>query len=279
MHPSISFPPETILRMEEILQYGQFIWSSISGAPAGEKPGGSVAPCSGRLTATGCVHSAARWIAGGDILGADLEARMDGLRVVLAWAAFAVFHSLTVSEGYERRVRGLIGNEAFDAYHRLAFTAYSAAAFSALLIYLRTIPDRPLYNLEGIQRLLFHGIQLGAVAFLLWTPWDLKEFLGFRQWKRRRRGEAPSGQAEQLFTGKAYGVVRHPLYLGCSVILLFHPVQTRNSALSVAMVILYFYVGTFFEEHRLLVRFGDAYRDYQEKVPRFLPLRRQIRSR
>lgn len=171
-------------------------------------------------------------------------------------------------------MRRLIGDETFDAYHRLAFTAYSAVAFAALLLYLRTIPDRPLYDLEGIPRLLFHGIQLGAVAFLLWTPWDLKEFLGFRQWERHRRAEAPARQAERLFTGKAYGVVRHPLYLGCSAILLFHPAQTRNSALSTAMIVLYFYVGTFLEEERLLKKFGDAYRDYQRKVPRFLPLRR-----
>jgi protein-S-isoprenylcysteine O-methyltransferase Ste14 len=198
---------------------------------------------------------------------------MDVLRVVLAWTAFAVFHSLTVSEGYERRVRGRIGDEAFDAYHRLVFTAYSVVAFALLLLYLRTIPDRPLYRLEGVVRYLFHGIQLAGCAFLLWTPWDLKEFLGFRQWERRRKGKTPQAQNEPLFTGKAYGIVRHPLYLGCSVILLFHPVQTRNGALSVAMVILYFYVGTFLEERRLVNKFGDAYRDYRKKVPRMLPLR------
>ncbi len=205
---------------------------------------------------------------------------MDVLRVVLAWAAFAVFHSVTVSEGYERRVRRVIGDAAFGAYHRLAFTVYSVLAFVLLLLYLRTIPDLPFYRLEGIPRLLFHAVQLGGLAFLLWTPWDLREFLGFRQWERRRKGvaqgEEPCGR---LFTGKAYGVVRHPLYLGCSVILLFHPVQTRNSALSTAIIVLYFYVGTFFEERRLLAKFGDAYRAYQEKVPRFLPLRRLDHTR
>jgi protein-S-isoprenylcysteine O-methyltransferase Ste14 len=57
------------------------------------------------------------------------------------------------------------------------------------------------------------------------------------------------------------------------MILLFHPVQTRNSALSVAMAVLYFYIGTFFEERRLVKKFGDAYLAYRRKVPRFLPLR------
>lgn len=204
---------------------------------------------------------------------------MDVLRVIGAWAAFAVFHSLTVSEGYERRVRRWIGDEAFDAYHRLAFTAYSAIAFAAVLLYLGTVPDRPFYRLEGVPRIFFHGIQLGGLALLLWTPWDLKEFLGFRQWERRRKGEpAAGGKAPRLFTGKAYGLVRHPLYLGCSIVLLFQPAQTRNRFVSTAMIILYFYIGTFFEESRLARQFGDAYRDYQRKVPRFLPLRRPRRS-
>jgi protein-S-isoprenylcysteine O-methyltransferase Ste14 len=39
------------------------------------------------------------------------------------------------------------------------------------------------------------------------------------------------------------------------------------------MMILYFYVGTFFEERRMVRTFGQEYRDYQRRVPRFLPVR------
>lgn len=199
---------------------------------------------------------------------------MDALRVILAWTAFAVFHSLTVSEGYENLARRRMGNRAFDGYHRLFFTAYSIAVFLLLVLYLRTVPDRSLYRLEGLGRILFHAVQLCGVAFLFWTPWDLLEFVGFRQWKRSRKGEQQEhGKNERLFTRKAYGVVRHPLYLGISVVLAFHPVQTRNSLLSTAMVVLYFYVGTFFEERRLVRKYREEYRKYQGRVPRFLPLR------
>src|SRR3990170_4710005 len=156
---------------------------------------------------------------------------MDALRVILAWTAFAVFHSLTVSEAYENLARRWMGDRAFDGYHRLFFTAYSIAVFLLLVLYLRTVPDRSLYRLEGFGRFLFHAVQL-------------------------------------------YGVVRHPLYLGISVVLVFPPVQTRNSLLSTAMVVLYFYVGTFFEERRMVRKFGEEYRKYREHVPRFLPLPR-----
>lgn len=193
-------------------------------------------------------------------------------RVAAAWAAFAAFHSLTVSEGYERRARALLGERAFHAWHRLLFTAYSAAGFAALVAYLRTVPDAPLYRIGGWPRFLCHAVQAAGFAFLLWTPWDLKEFIGLRQWERSR-GKTPAGAgtADRLFTEKAYAVVRHPLYLGISVILLFRPTQSRTTLVSTVMVILYFYIGTFFEEARLVRKFGDEYRAYRERVPRFLP--------
>jgi protein-S-isoprenylcysteine O-methyltransferase Ste14 len=197
------------------------------------------------------------------------------LKVIAAWGAFALLHSVTVSEPYERWARGFLGDERFRAYHRLLFTLYSAAATAAVLLYVRFLPDVPLYRLDGVSRYAFHALQLCGAALLLWTPWDLKEFIGLRQWQRHRQGETQTpDRNEHLFTGKGYGLVRHPLYLGFSLLLAFHPVQTRNSAATAATVLAYFYIGTFFEERRMERTFGEAYRAYQRRVPRFFPLPR-----
>ncbi len=198
------------------------------------------------------------------------------LKVIVAWGAFALFHSVTVSEPYERWARRMMGEDRFRAYHRVLFTLYSAAATAAVLLYVRSLPDIPLYRIDGWVRLLFHGVQFLGAGLLLWTPWDLKEFVGLRQWERHRKGERQApGCNERLFTGKGYGVVRHPLYLGCSLLLAFHPVQTRNSFTSAVAIVAYFYIGTFFEEQRLVRQFGEAYREYQRRVPRFIPLPRR----
>ena len=168
-----------------------------------------------------------------------------------------------------------MGESRFLAYHRLLFTLCSAVATVATLIYVRSLPDLPLYRVGGWVRLLFHGVQILGAALLLWTPWDMKEFVGLRQWERQRKGEEETrGRNECLFTGKGYGLVRHPLYLGCSLLLAFHPVQTQNSAATAAAVIAYFYIGTFFEERRMERKFGEAYRAYQRRVPRLFPLPR-----
>ena len=195
-------------------------------------------------------------------------------KVLLAWAAFAAFHSATISERYERAARRAMGERAFSAYHRLLFTAYSAAALVAVLLYVRSLPDAPLYRITGWSHILLHGVQAAGAALLLWTPWDFPEFLGVRQLLRHYRGVAPLEEELRLFTKKAYGLVRHPLYLGCSIILAFRPAQTRNSLASTVAIIAYFYVGTFFEERRMERKFGEAYREYCRRVPRFLPLPR-----
>jgi len=198
------------------------------------------------------------------------------LKIIAAWAAFALFHSVTVSEPYERWARCGMGESRFRAYHRLLFTLYSAAAAAAVLLYVRSLPDAPLYRLDGWLRLPFHGVQILGAGLLLWTPWDLKEFVGLRQWERHRKGEGETVvRNDRLFTGKGYSLVRHPLYLGCSLLLAFHPVQTRNSAATAAAVIAYFYIGTFFEERRLVRKFGEVYREYQRRVPRLFPLPRR----
>ena len=182
---------------------------------------------------------------------------------------------MTMSEPYERWARRVMREHRFRAYHRLLFTLYSAVATGAVLLYVRSLPDAPLYSIHGASRYAFHALQLCGAALLLWTPWDLKEFVGLRQWERHRRGEEEApGRNERLFTGKGYGLVRHPLYLGCSLLLAFHPVQTRNSAATAAAVIAYFYIGTFLEERRLVRTFGEEYRAYQRRIPRFFPLPR-----
>ena len=153
---------------------------------------------------------------------------VNSLKVIAAWGAFALFHSVTVSEPYERWARRVMGEDRFRAYHRLLFTLYSAAATAAVLLYVRSLPDIPRYRIDGWVRLLFHGVQFLGAGLLLWTPWDLKEFIGLRQWERHRKKEEDAqGRNEGLFTGKGYGLVRHPLYLGCSLLLAFHPDQTR----------------------------------------------------
>jgi protein-S-isoprenylcysteine O-methyltransferase Ste14 len=49
--------------------------------------------------------------------------------------------------------------------------------------------------------------------------------------------------------------------------------MTTNLLTTYLLFTLYFYFGSVFEERRLLAEFGEAYQDYQRRVPRFIPVR------
>ena len=88
------------------------------------------------------------------------------------------------------------------------------------------------------------------------------------------RSELEPGSHEQrLHTAGIRARVRHPYYLGHFCELLG---WTIGTGLLVLWVMLGFAVitGAFMireEEKELVARFGDAYREYQERVPAFLP--------
>jgi protein-S-isoprenylcysteine O-methyltransferase Ste14 len=200
------------------------------------------------------------------------------IQIVACWTGFALVHSLTASERYERWLRQRTGDRVFDSFHRLAYTIVSFATFALLVAFLRSLADQPLYSIPPPWRLALRGGQLAGFLFLLRTPVRLSEFLGLRQ-AMAYPGDQRPDMPEMLYTGKTYAIVRHPLYLGCIAIIACQPDQTLVSGVSSLMAILYFYIGTFHEESRLANRFGDDYRMYQRQIPRLFPWPRRPDSR
>lgn len=80
----------------------------------------------------------------------------------------------------------------------------------------------------------------------------------------------------QVITTGLYARVRHPRYLQMDLALLGYALVANYPAGYAA--VLFWLVGirivVVFEERELLERYGEAYRDYCSRVPRFLPARR-----
>ncbi len=68
------------------------------------------------------------------------------------------------------------------------------------------------------------------------------------------------------------GIVRHPWYLAVFILLWARDLSLTeiiiNSILSVYLV-----VGTFLEERKLVLEFGENYKLYQRRVSMFIPLK------
>src|SRR3990172_10360464 len=90
-----------------------------------------------------------------------------------------------------------------------------------------------------------------------------------------REVEEPAGDLTKnpppLTTGGLYRYVRQRVYTAGFVFLWMTPVMTSTVFALYLGLSLYLYIGSVFEERRLLVEFGAAYQAYQRKVPRLFP--------
>lgn len=197
--------------------------------------------------------------------------------ILLGYASlYAIVHSWLASLRMKAWVRGWLGPTA-DRWYRLVYNAVAGVLLLPLVPMLAWLPDRTLYELPAPWSWLALAGQLVAALGVIYGLWvtDIWHFLGLRQliepaaWAR---AASPSFAVTGM-----YAWVRHPIYFWVLLCLWLAPRMTANQATLSAVFSVYLYVGTFFEEQRLVQEFGEAYRYYQRRVPRLIPWRGPVR--
>jgi protein-S-isoprenylcysteine O-methyltransferase Ste14 len=71
----------------------------------------------------------------------------------------------------------------------------------------------------------------------------------------------------------AYGRIRHPVYMSVVLIMLGIALSTLSIAAILSWIALFAFYDRIaaYEEKKLVAAFGDAYRAYMEKIPRWIP--------
>lgn len=189
------------------------------------------------------------------------------LVLITFFVLYAALHSLLASPPVKQWTRRRFG-PGVDRWYRLAYNVFAAVSLLPLLPLLALLPDRVLYIAPSPWRWLLLAGQflalLGLGVAALQT--DVWRFLGLSQ----LLGKQPSGSGSLQISG-FYCWVRHPLYLFSLLLIWLTPAMTVNLLTMYLLFTLYFYIGTFFEERRLLAEYGPAYQDYQRRVPRLIP--------
>jgi len=112
---------------------------------------------------------------------------------------------------------------------------------------------------------------------LLWTfkYFSLKEFLGISQIIRWYRNEYEIDDVDEKMIIRIegpYKYSRHPVYFFSMIFLVFRPEMAFIYSSFLVCIIVYFYIGSFYEEKKLVDKFGKLYMDYQSQVPRIVPI-------
>lgn len=160
--------------------------------------------------------------------------------------------------------------------YRLAYNLISFVTFLPILyISAANMPDKIIWQLEWPISLVFNVIRMvgfvGLLVSLLQT--DPLRFAGLGQAIRFISGGTNISPPPTLVVKGSYRLVRHPLYFFSLIILWFFPVMTAATLAFNMLTTLYFWIGSIFEESRLVRVFGDAYLQYQQEVPRLLPIK------
>lgn len=189
------------------------------------------------------------------------------LILTIFFAAYALLHSLLASSGLKKGARQTFGPGA-DRWYRLVYNLLAVITLLPLLPLLALLPDRTLYIAPSPWRWLMVGGQLLALAGLGLTllQTGALHFLGLSQLAVENLNESGS-----LTTSGFYTWVRHPLYFFSLLFIWLTPAMTVNLLTTFILFTLYFYLGSIYEERRLLAEFGETYRAYQQRAPRLFP--------
>ena len=194
--------------------------------------------------------------------------------IIILFALFGFVHSVLASEKIKQILAERYGN--LIAYYRLF---YNLGSLIILYLIFQSMPEPRLliYDLPKPFDLIILIPQFLSLAGLIWTSryFSFKEFIGTSQISRWLHNEYDVSELDEKLTLKIkgpYKFCRHPLYLFSILFIAFRPEMDLFYLTALICIIAYFYVGSVFEEKKLVKHFGLIYTDYQKSVPRIFPL-------
>lgn len=198
----------------------------------------------------------------------------DVVTIIFYFAAFGYLHSLLASEKIKKRFKDKFGK--LIAFYRLLYNLFAAVS----LYFIYEVSPKPyiiIYDLEFPYDLIVLIPQMLSLIGVYWTFRYIcfREFLGLSQVKRFLDKNYTTELDEQYtlrFEGP-YRYTRHPLYFFSIIFLLFRPVMDLFYLTFFACIVVYFYIGSYYEEKKLVRMFGEVYINYKKEVPRIFPLK------
>ncbi len=185
------------------------------------------------------------------------------LSLVGLWAIFYFTHSALASTKLKRFLEEKL--PWLMKGYRLIYSVFSIIFFCYILLFSAGIKVFQLFPTSDLNTYL--GYMLSAFGtIILVRAANAISMVGFL-------GLGSPRKEERLSTSGIYSRVRHPLYVGITMIFIGYLFvsPTLVSLTHLFCLILYIPFGIKFEEQNLIHIYGNSYRNYQSEVPAFFP--------
>jgi protein-S-isoprenylcysteine O-methyltransferase Ste14 len=177
--------------------------------------------------------------------------------ILCALTLWGIFHSLTASHSFKEKTEQLFGSLRF---YRLGYNLFALASFFPVAYLTSALPDAPAYEVAAPFSYLMRGGQILAalLLFVAFAQTDMFSFTGMTSLFEKK--EKPS----KLVVNGLYRFMRHPLYVFGLLFIWLNPIVSQNSLALYVGATIYVFIGAYFEERKLLRKFGAEYATYRK---------------
>ena len=200
-----------------------------------------------------------------------MEISVKCLYAVLGWVLWCTLHSALISTTVTDFAKKNLGGG--FRFYRLFYNVVSLVTLIPLVYYSHMLHESPVFRWEGPLGIV--QVFLLAVSVSLFVAggrhYSWARFWGISQIKAGGAGSSLDDSSTFVVSG-IHQIIRHPWYLGG--ILIVWAQDLSASTILINMVIsVYFMIGAVLEERKLVIEFGEKYREYQRTVSMLFPWR------
>lgn len=197
----------------------------------------------------------------------------DVIIIIFLFSLFAISHSVMAAFNVKEKITKQVGSKI--AFYRLFFNVASILIFIAVYA-LSPKPNVIIYDLQFPYDIIIFAIQVIGLIGFIWVSFyiDVKEFLGITQIQRYLNGAyslEDLDEKQELHIQGPFQYSRHPIYFYSIIFLGFRPAMDLFYFVFFICMVIYFYIGSIFEERNLEKKFGETYTEYKKNIPRLIP--------
>ncbi len=186
--------------------------------------------------------------------------------LVILWLLFCLLHSLFAAGWWKLKMSRLLGKS--FRFYRFFYSIFATLNLSVILYLLFVIQSPALWSGSVALTLgaLLTGVS-GVIVMLACVKKYFPSISGIKAFSRK------SSSVPILQTTGLHSYTRHPLYFGTLLFIwsLFLIFPLLSNLISCCLISVYTIIGIYIEERKLVIEFGQNYKDYARRVPMLLP--------